>query len=192
MFIEYFDENYYGKLARRKDTFRKVFELLNDKKAIIVETGTARTKDNWSGDGQSTVMFNQYIKMNYGTFISIDNSKQNIETAKKNIGPNFLTNFICEDSVKALNKLAQDESFPKIDLLYLDSFDLDVDNFHPSAMHHLKELTAITSKLKKGTIIVVDDNKRDGKRGKGTYVQEYLEHIGATKIFDEYQVGFIL
>jgi len=189
-FVEYYNENYYEKLFSRKDTFRKVFELLNDKKAVILETGTLRIKDNWKGDGQSTVLFDKYVQLMGGRFVSIDNNPKNIDTSKSCVSVN--TEFICEDSVKALNKISNDESFPKIDVLYLDSFNLDVTNFHPSALHHIKELTAISPKLKKGTIIFVDDNKRVKSGGKGTYVQDYLENIGAKKIFDEYQVGFVL
>ena len=190
MFIKYFDENYYSKLAARKDTFRKIFELLNNKKAIIVETGTIRIKDNWRGDGQSTILFDKYINMNGGRFISIDNNVKNI-----NISQSCVSNkaeFICGDSVKVLNEISKDDNFPKIDLLYLDSFNLDINNFHPSALHHIKELTSIIPKLKKGTIIVVDDNKRIKEGGKGTYVQDYLENIESKKIFDEYQIGFVL
>lgn len=187
-FIDYFNENYYDKLIARKDTFKKIFELLNDKEAIIVETGTARIKDNWKGDGQSTVQFDKYTQMNGGRFISIDINPKYIDVAKESVSDK--TTFLLGDSVKILNKLTQDKDFPKIDLLYLDSFNLDINNFHPSAIHHMKELTAIIPKLKKGTIIVVDDNKRIKDGGKGTYVQDYFENIGVEKIFDSYQIGF--
>jgi hypothetical protein len=50
--------------------------------------------------------------------------------------------YINSDSVKYLESLS-DEKISKIDLFYLDSYDLNVTNQDPSANHHLNELKAI-------------------------------------------------
>ena len=76
-----------------------------------------------------------------------------------------------------------------IDVLYLDSFDVDFNNPVPSSFHHIKELLAIFPKIQKGTLIVVDDNF-NGK-GKGQMIKDYMKNIGINPFFDEYQIGFI-
>lgn len=194
-FVEYYNENYRERHRNeRKEGFENIFKLLDDKKSFIVETGTARTEGNWRMDGQSTVMFDKYIEVNGGKFISIDISPKNIETAKKSMGNKADTIFVCGESIKVLKNFANDPSFPKIDLLYLDSMTVDFNNIAPSATHHLNELKAIMSKLKKGTIIVIDDNDKHfkGEGGKGTYVKGFLEEMGAKKVFGGYQLGYML
>jgi len=190
-FIDYFNENYYELLGcYRQETFRKIFELLGDKELKIVETGTARTEGNWRMDGQSTVLFDKYIQMNGGSFTSIDNVKNNIKTAMKSTTK---TKFICADSIETLSEFAKDTKFTEIDVLYLDSMTVDFKNICPSATHHLKELKAILPKLKKGTMIIVDDNDKHfkGEGGKGTYVKDYLIKLGHKLVVDGYQIAFI-
>jgi hypothetical protein len=83
----------------------------------------------------------------------------------------------------------------KIDFLYLDSYDIEKDNPHPSQLHHVKELCAVMKNLKKDTIIVVDDHDAfftNGEIGKGTYVKDFMDNIGATLLFEGYQIGWTL
>lgn len=91
-----------------------------------------------------------------------------------------------DDSVKFLHGFETPE---EIDLLYLDSFDLEWENPHPSSLHHLKELTAVYSKLKPGCLIVVDDNQSG--LGKGQYIVDFLNNVNDKKYFDDYQIGYI-
>ena len=77
-----------------------------------------------------------------------------------------------------------------IDLIYLDSYDLDWNKPHKSSLHHLKELCAIIPKLKKGCVIIIDDNNNG--IGKGQYVSNFLENIGATLLFSSYQIAYEL
>ena len=62
-FWEFFNKTAAPELALREKTFRRIFQYLDliDGPVIIVETGCARLKDNWAGDGQSTLMFDNYI-----------------------------------------------------------------------------------------------------------------------------------
>ena len=48
--------------------------------------------------------------------------------------------------------------FQHIDLLNLDSYDVDFKNPNDSAMHHLKELLAAAPLISKDTLILVDDS----------------------------------
>lgn len=175
------------KTEHRKSSFLLMTEKLKNKsKPLIVETGCARVKDNYSGDGMSTLIFDQYITENGGECYSIDINSNNISFAKsitKNV------NLICSDSISYLfdfNKtlLAKNKY---IDLLYLDSFDFDHNNPHPSSFHHIMELLCIWPSCSKGTIIAVDDNFENGS-GKGKYVKQFMDNIGIKPIFDSYQI----
>jgi predicted O-methyltransferase YrrM len=151
---------------------------------LIVETGCARQENNFEGDGMSTTIFDTFIDYHGGDFYSVDINSDNVRfaaaTAKK-------ANLTCSDSVKFLYNqskvwVAQRQ---KIDLLYLDSFDFDMDNPHSSSLHHIFELTAIMPFLREGTMVCVDDNF--GTVGKGLYVKEFMDLIGKERIYTGYQ-----
>ena len=93
-------------------------------------------------------------------------------------------------------------------MLYLDSFNLDWTYWHPSATHHLKELTAAWRSIDSSTLAVIDDNALaanllpDGKGsfsitgsltvgGNGRLVGEFAEQVGARQLFVNYQTGWI-
>ena len=114
-----------------------------------------------------------------------------------------------EDSVLFLSKLAAQfrATGASIDLLYLDSFDLDWDNPAPSAAHHLKELAAISPVIRTDTLVVVDDApcssflmiddrqqatlvRPPTVSGKGLLVAEYAAAVNATLQFSHYQVAW--
>ena len=65
------------------------------------------------------------------------------------------TKVVCSDSVKFLWSLPKDK---KIDFLYLDSYDILRHDPHPSQLHHVKEMCANIDKLKKGSIVCIDDH----------------------------------
>lgn len=185
-----FNRDYYFKLGKRRNTFQKIFEYLESlgkANPTILETGIARTKENWEGDGMSSLMFDKYINEVGGNFTSIDIDPSNVNFAKSELSSK--SNLICSDSVIQLHKISRDEKYPMIDVLYLDSFDLDWNNPIPSSFHHMKELLAIYPKIQKGTLIVVDDNANN--KGKGQMVKDFMKNIGINPYFDEYQIGFI-
>lgn len=187
---EVFNKDYYFKLGKRRNTFQKIFEYiesLNKKNITILETGIARQENNWEGDGMSTLMFDRYINSVGGSFTSIDINPNNVDFARSSVSDK--SNLICSDSVIKLHEISRDENFSMIDVLYLDSFDVDFNNPVPSSFHHIKELLAIFPKIQKGTLIVVDDNF-NGK-GKGQMIKDYMKNIGINPFFDEYQIGFI-
>ena len=187
-FLDIYDKEYAPKLARRAKTFRRIFEELENRAgqfAYIVETGCARSANGWAGDGMSTVLFDAYVNYHDGVVLSADIDRGACSNAKK-FTSNKVINY-CGDSVKFL--WAFEPEFT-INLLYLDSFDIDFNKPHPSAMHHMKEFTAILPWLDPGTIIAVDDQQ--GKVGKGMYIAEFLESLGHKRFIDDYQIGWIL
>ena len=98
---------------------------------------------------------------------------------------------------------------PTIDLLYLDSFDVDLYAPWPSAVHHFKELMAISPLLSPQTLVVVYDLPSMGFGyvdnsefvtfpfkprigGKGLLTADYAERYQRSiPYFTEYQCGWI-
>ena len=179
-------------LGARSETFGQIFEYLDGcigfKAPVIVETGTYREENNYTGDGCSTLLFDNYSKERDGTVISIDIDPEACKLSRKNTGNN--TEVICGDSVEELSGLTG-----RADLLYLDSYNIENwrEDWAP-ASHHLKELFAAKSIIRPGTLIVVDDNiiTPDGIRlGKGRLIYEIMDAIGIEPHFDNYQIGWI-
>jgi hypothetical protein len=210
-FWNFFNQEAAGPLGVREKTFRKIFEYLDQisHPLIIVETGCARSPGNWQGDGQSTVLFDKYISLRDAESVvySVDISPNAIARAKQSVSPRV--QFTQDDSVKFLKQLAgrlADES-KTIDMLYLDSFDLDWVYWYPSAVHHLKELCAAMRSIRKDTLVAVDDSPLDGPfitqspsqlhfvsaptvGGKGRLVAEFATACGAKLEFSEYQAAW--
>ena len=177
-----------SQLGARQSTFEEIFEHLDWwDDFIIIETGTYREENNYTGDGCSTLLFDNYIDIRgEGKLISIDIDPKACALAQKNTKH---AEIIEADSVEALDNLQG-----SISLLYLDSYNItDWNNDWAPAAHHLKELFAAHDLLQVGTLIVVDDNIKapDGRRhGKGRLVYELMESLGIEPLFDSYQIGW--
>lgn len=188
-FLEHLDKKFSKKLARRAKTFRRIFELLEKKNQdyyLIVETGCARVANNFAGDGMSTVLFDEFVNYHDGRVVSVDINKSHCLTAQSLTSNK--TKVYCEDSISFLWKY--NPPVP-VDLLYLDSFDINFNKPHPAMLHHLKEFCAISKRLKESTLVVVDDNESK-KSGKGAYIAELLDQVGYKRFIDDYQIGWIL
>lgn len=187
-FIKVFKAKYNSKLSHRFSTFLKMFEYLeslNKNSYSILETGMARQSDNYSGDGMSTLLFDEFVNFYNGEVRSVDINQSTIDFCSQLVSDK--TRLVCSDSVKYLFELSKTDL--NFDLIYLDSFDIDWANPHPSSFNHIKELLAIMPRIETGTLIVVDDNQQD--RGKGKYIREFMNNIGKTPLFNEYQIGWI-
>ena len=179
-------------LGLREIGFTKMFDYLNRiKDPVIVETGTVREDYNFEGDGCSTILFDNYIGNKGGTLISVDIDPvacKNARTVTTN------AEVVEADSVEYLATLDG-----KVDLLYLDSFNIYnwLDDWKASA-HHLKEIFAAKNVIKEGTLIVVDDNlyvpkseDSERKSGKGRIIHELMQSIGIPTFIDGYHIGWI-
>ena len=187
---EYFEKKR-SLLGRRSISFDMIFKYLDDLKAdeiFIVETGCYREEDNYSGDGCSTLLFDNYLKDRKGNALAIDIDPKACELAKENVSDKV--EIICGDSVEELGYLEG-----KADLLYLDSFNItNWDDDWASSSHHLKELFAAKNIIKPGTLIVVDDNLRAADNrvlGKGRLISELMDALGIPIFIDHYQIGWI-
>ncbi|MEI6740809.1 MAG: hypothetical protein WCK74_10930 [Gemmatimonadaceae bacterium] len=192
-FLPRFDTEFFPRLSERGPTFRLMFEFLEMRHQgpyLIVETGTARQPGNWL-DGQSTVLFDQFVQLHGGSVYSVDINAEACAAARTITSPQ--THVVCNDSVRFLWDFCKGGR--PIDLLYLDSYDLNVQDPFPSAFHHVKELTACIASLQRGTLIAIDDNllQPDGRRvGKGMLVSQFLQEIGASRLMDSHQTLWML
>jgi hypothetical protein len=210
-FWDFFNNEAAPKLARRENTFRKIFQYLDalEGPIIIAETGCVRLAGNWSGDGQSTILFDQYISARDAdsACYTVDINPDSVNECRKLVSNRVIVNQ--DDSVHFLADLVKilrdfDRCFS---LVYLDSFDLDHIYWQPSAIHHLKELVAIQACVNEQTLVVVDDcpltaiilPNSDGDfeihgdlsiGGKGRLIAEYAGTVGAKLEFSEYQAGW--
>jgi hypothetical protein len=131
-------------------TFKELFKNMNQRKdLIILETGIA------SAGTLSTYLFNEYIRKYGGRFWSVDLNKNLVDTHQGNMCP--ATTLIHNDSVSFLNDWVKFNDGKQADVVYLDSYDLDWDNYHPSAMHGLNEYLAILPALKNNSLLLIDD-----------------------------------
>ena len=217
-FYKFFDE-ISPKLGVRQFSFLKIFNYLDELPTpiTIVETGCLRVKDNFSGDGQSTLLFDKYTQFrgNGSKVYTVD-----IDPEATKICSEVVSNDVTistADSIGYLNDLTNkfyDEK-KEVSFFYLDSFDLDWKSPGSSCEHHLKELVSIKKILKKETLVVVDDSPMKGYlqqsklkkgavdivpfglvpkptiSGKGTLVHEYAMQVGAKVLFSNYQTGLI-
>jgi hypothetical protein len=182
----------------RATSLSMVFEILDEKKNkdfFIVETGCMRADHGQlalGDDGASTYIFDDFINYYDGEVASVDINPDNVAHAQKMVSDK--TQVYCSDSVEFLWNIP---SKRKIDLLYLDSFDFEPEDPIPSQKHHLKELTAVMKNLRKGSIIIVDDNlntpefewfTKIAQGGKAGFVKEFMKDIGAELLLDEYQI----
>jgi FkbM family methyltransferase len=183
------------------------------KPIYIVETGTMWSPLN-ENMGAFTLIFADLIKNHTGgKLYTIDISEKNINLCKTHTEEfSSVIEYVVSDSVSFLRSL-DDECVKKLDLVYLDSYDLDTPKPHKSAQHHLDELTAVYPRLNKECGVAIDDNflpntyivwewynpdgsvkssqrcETDYKTiiGKGMYCNQFLESKG-WKRFEDFDI----
>lgn len=181
MTITEFDKAFSQELSntRRWEAFTLIAsDLLGRKRPLyIVETGCARQPGNWSGDGQSTLVWDWLLDQVGGTGLAMDISKENCAVAASQV-----TQFkvACVDSVVGLRTMVTPET---IDFLYLDSYDLT--DTIDSPLHHLAELASVYAQLPSGCLIAIDDCV-DEQHGKHRFVRDFLSRIGVEPVLRSY------
>jgi len=133
-------------------TFKRLFQELEADgfpPLHIIETGTA------AHGTASTYLFDAYVKKYGGHLWTVDINPACSEAVKPNVSQN--TTVITGDSVAFLRKWVEDHPGEQIDLVYLDSYDLDFANPGPAGVHGLNEFNAILPALKRGSLLLIDD-----------------------------------
>jgi hypothetical protein len=117
-----------------------------------IETGGSQ---KWA-DGMVGYYFAYLANYTNGQFTSVDidpNIESNVYDAYKNLDPNLKINHITDDSLSLL------KNPPYIpNLVHLDSWDVNLKDPLPSALHGWREFEAIESIMPIGSIIIIDDN----------------------------------
>ena len=204
-FLPFYDREYGPRLGVRTHGFRAILGRVEEERTrrsaqerplLVVETGSVRVPDNWEGDGQSTRVFDAFAghQGRHGDKVLTVDIDPDAAVAVRSLCSDRVEAHTM-DSVRFLHELSGRLGAQPIDLLYLDSFDLDVRNPHPSALHHLKELAAIWKNVGPGTVVAVDDNPvlDDGTPvGKGVYVAQFFRDLGIEPFYDGYQIAWAM
>ena len=195
-FLPIYDREFAPRLALRAQGFRTMFAEVESRleqagraeDLLVVETGSSWRDDRWAELGLSTRLFDRFVLFHGGRFVTIDINAETIDRVRANCSSS--TEAFCMDSVECLQRLQSELGSKTIDLLYLDSWDLDLRDPEPSANHHIKELQAVWNALGQGSVVGVDDNPQlpDGTRiGKGMHIRRFLNATGRQPVFDGYQ-----
>ena len=178
----------HSKLDYRLETFAKAFDYLESLKHdyyVIVETGTVRTFGEYE-DGQSTILFDEFVNYHDGVVYTVDIDPKCKEIVTEHCSKKVKA--YTGDSIEFLRNL---EVEPRIDLLYLDSMDIDWDNPAESMEHHFKEFSSVLHSLKDKCLILSDDNALKKPVGKGMLVDTYFKNAGVERFIDGFQLGWI-
>lgn len=181
-------QSFYPRLGRRGPNFALMVQhvLEIEGRSTILETGCAWDKDNYEGQGQSTLLWDWLAGEMVGlNVVSIDITEASVKSAKEQT---TRVNYILGNSIIELSKFEDPED---IALLYLDAYDWTPEMNLESAAHHLMELTGIFARLRPGTMVVVDDRHGEFK-GKHWMVEEYFKQLKVKPVFKNYQIGWIL
>ncbi len=138
-----------------KNTLQMALEKLNNKEATIVETGSSAWGSN------SSLLFDSYVNSFGGKFCSVDIRIEPCITLKSLCSSN--STFFCDDSVSFLKKMLTKNPSLKIDLVYLDSYDVNWDDSLAAALYGFQEFMVLLPSLieNKGSLLLVDDTPAD-------------------------------
>ncbi|MBG6132343.1 putative O-methyltransferase YrrM [Aquimarina sp. EL_43] len=175
---------------RRRITFSKTLQLLNERNAkILVETGTSRNGlKATKTDGGATIVFGKWAKENNAKLHSVDISKDSVQGAQEAVQEENLqdsTTVYLGDSLDFLKNFNE-----SIDFLYLDSYDYsktDIEIQKKSQEHHLQEFILAEDKLHDKSIVLIDDCRLPGG-GKGKTVVEYMLKKDWEILINAYQI----
>jgi hypothetical protein len=151
----------------------------------IVETGCIRTRDDWRGAGNSTILLGEFATLTGGSLISVDLDPRHCELARTAVCDLKVVSVVCSDSVAWLKAESGE-----IDLLYLDS----LDSFAPrSEEHALEEAQAALPRLHERSILAFDDTAYScgGFKGKGGKAVPYLLKNGWCILHSGYQTVLV-
>lgn len=126
----------------------RALSLLCQRPANIIETGSSAWGTN------SSLLFDSYVNSFGGSFASVDIRRQPSRALRKICTPR--SKFWCNDSVRFLKLFTQTCS--RVDLVYLDSWDVDWSQPISSAIHGFNEYLILLPLLKQyGGLLLVDD-----------------------------------
>ena len=187
-----------------RETLTAALMALNCRPACIIETGSSAWGTN------SSLLFDSYVSSFGGRFETVDIRMSPSFKLYKQCCSNSI--FFCDDSITFLKKWSKNNPDKKIDLLYLDSWDVNWYEPNRSSLHGLGEFLAISRNLKTGSLLLVDDTPLDALQlknvqpelvepfeeyfqrncfypGKGSLIKQLLKSVGrGHEISHKYQL----
>lgn len=165
--------------SMRVEQLESVVDVIEDfpfEFVCCIETGASQ---NWD-DGCVGAFFAKLCQFTNGEFHSVDLYDHIIEESKALYEElRIPTNHYVQDSVKFLK-----ETSIVPNLVHLDSWDLNLKDPFPSALHGWEEFKAIEDKMPVGSILIVDDNFF-----KGTWVDwNYIDGRKSERININYPI----
>jgi hypothetical protein len=164
-------DNHFKFLAKQgfqnTELFKVLFKEQNQLLLNIFETGSSA---NWGAN--SSLLFDTYVKKFGGEFVTVDLRSE----SKKYLDKKFskLSRSFVDDSLNFIDSFDQN-FFQNVGIVYLDSYDLDVNNPYPSMEHGLAEFLKLDKNLKKNCLVAIDDTpNREG-------FNKYLLHLANSK-----------
>lgn len=119
---------------------------------IVLETG-----GSWNYNDGLFGLFLGFIAQNTGgKMLSVDISKDVVDKSRKvfqEVIPDLDYTIFTDDSITFINHMNE---VPNV--VHLDSWDFNLFDILPSALHGWEEFKAIESRMPKGGIIIIDDN----------------------------------
>jgi ADP-heptose:LPS heptosyltransferase len=171
--------------ADRHKSFDKLFREISNRfsSPTIVETGTIRSEDDWSGAGFFTYLAGSFVSRFGGHLTSVD-----IDKAKCNFAREWCSIFGTSVQIEQQDSVAFLRQFTgKIDVLYLDSLDTTEPGH---ADHCVKEFEAASPHLHDRSLVTIDDTPWNAGAfvGKGARLVPQLLEKGWRIIYAGYQV----
>lgn len=130
-------------------SMRHTLELLGERPRVILETGSSA----WGPD--SSRLFDAYVTCFGGEFATVDSRIAPLLNLRRDLGPR--SRMVCDDSVRFLRAWTATRPGQRVDLVYLDSLDIDPAAPTEAAVHALLEFEAIRPALKAGSLLLIDD-----------------------------------
>lgn len=170
---DFYDNYGYKHRVEEIDIFSDIIsEHFEFEEVNLIETGVSGNLSY----GMFGFFLGAFVENFGGRMHSVDTNFESCQQSEMIFGkelPNLKYKTHCQDSVSFLEK-------PSIipNIVHLDSYDFQLFDPFPSALHAWKEFTAIEKLLPKNTIVFIDDNWL-----KGTHLQwfeygrEFMEEI---------------
>ena len=136
-----------------RETLSCALDRLAGREACIIETGSA------AHGTKSTLLLDSYVSHFGGSLDSVDIRCEPALWLRAQCCNR--TTLHVRDSIAFLKNWSSAFPGKRIDLLFLDSWDVNWLNPHPSSMHGLAEYLAIAGHLQKGSLLLVDDTPAD-------------------------------
>jgi hypothetical protein len=142
-------------------TFSECLKRLN-KNSTIIETGSSAWGCN------SSILFDSFVNSFGGKLLTCDLRMEPAFYLRKLASEK--TTFYNMDSIKFLEKLKHQNIY--CNLIYLDSMDINFNNFYPSMIHGLNEFFLADQLINKGGMILIDDTPANIKIAKKVWSSE--------------------